>query len=192
MSKFRFCCLILLSLVPLASADLSNSLSPQPAIGNFGIYSQCPPAGCWYSFWIGTSASGWADFPPLTPIGTPISFNFETDQPLSWYWNGNYVYYATFGYGGFFDMTGPDGSTFTGVVTSGFAAVDGLSSQVDVNFFGQWTTGQYADGGAVLWQHGGGTTTASLYEEIAPEPSSLVLLGTGLLGLLGWGRKLMH
>jgi hypothetical protein len=188
MYKLLFCCLLLLTLVQLASAGLINSFGPQPSIGNFGYYSQCPPATCSFNFSIDTPATGSVDF---TPAGDPITFNFDTGYPVSWYWNGGYIYYATFGYGGFFDMTGPDGLTFQGVVTSGSAAIGGLTSQVEVNYFGQWSDGQYAGGDAYIYQGGQGTY-AAIGEEIAPEPSSIILLGTGFLALWGWGRKLMR
>ena len=188
MSKLFFCCLIFLTLGQLALADSINSFSPMPLMGNFGVYSQCPPAVCDFDFLPGTAATGSADF---TSIGTPVTFEFATDKPLSWVLQGT-NYYAVFGYGGTFQMTGPDGLTFAGVVTSGTAVAGGMSSQADVNFFGLWSNGQYADGTADVWQPGGGGLWVSLDEEIAPEPSSIVLLGTGFLGLWGWGRKLMR
>ena len=189
MSKLLLCSLFVVALAQLASADSIDSLIPPPAIGTIDVSSTCPPAICSFFFGVDTPATGSADF---TPIGTQVTFGFTTDNPISWGFDQNGDYFANFGYGGSFDMTGPGGLTFTGVVTSGGAEATGLASMVDVNFFGQWSNGQYAEGTADLGQSGMGTLSASLDEQIAPEPSSFVLLGTGIVGLWGLGRKLMQ
>lgn len=135
----------------------------------------------------GGPASGWANF---SLIDEPYSFNFETGSALSWTYDGN-NYSAVFGYGGFFDMVGPDGLTFTGVVTSGTSGWFGVGSGVNVNYFGQWSNGEYADGTAyITFNYDFVTSEADLTSHPAPEPSSLFLLGSGALGLLGLRRKL--
>ena len=186
--KLFFPCLLLLTLGQSTSADMNNTFSIQPLIANFNYDSPCPPANCWYSFYIDTPAAGTVDF---NPAGYPITFNFETGPPTSWYWNGGYIYGAIFGYGGFFDMTGSDGLTFTGVVTSGSDAAGGLNSMVQVNYNGEWSDGEYAEGSVEINQNQYGTF-AGIDEEALPEPSSISLLGTGFLALWGCGRKLMR
>lgn len=58
-----------------------------------------------------------------------------------------------------------------------------------MDFFGQWSDGQYADGNVELMQNP--NNLASLYEQIAPEPSSFMLLGTGIVALWRWRKELM-
>jgi hypothetical protein len=55
---------------------------------------------------------------------------------------------------------------------------------VHVTYFGQWSNGLYADGFAdVQITEDGRDGTAELRSQIAPEPSSFLLLGTGIAGL---------
>jgi hypothetical protein len=188
MPKLLLCSLIVVALAQLASADSTGSLIPPPAIGTIDVFSSCPPAICTSGFGVDTPASGYADF---NPAGTQVIFIFTTDNPITWGFDQSGNYFANFGYGGSFDMDGPGGLTFTGVITSGEAMTFCTSSNVSVDFFGQWSNGQYADGSADV-QQTPLQTSASLDEQIAPEPSSFLLLGTGIVGLWGWGRKLMQ
>lgn len=105
MPKTLLCILILAGLAQLASADSINSLTPPPAIGTINVSSPCPPAICYFGFGVDTPATGSADF---TPIGTQVTFYFTTNDPIGWVLSG-YDYFANFGYGGSFDMTGPGG-----------------------------------------------------------------------------------
>lgn len=173
---------LLLACLLLASTRLAHADN----IGDFDYNSYCPPANCSYNFSLDTSAYGMVDF---NPAGDPISLMFETGQPISWWGSGD-QFGDKFGYGGVFDMTGPDGLTFTGVVTSGQDCVHGLMSMLWVTFYGQWSNGEYAEGSAFIDQNVQGYY-AEVDQQTAPEPSSIILLGTGFLALWGCGRKLM-
>ena len=186
MSKLLFCCLIILTLTPLASADNINQIltvNLQMSDCARDNYCWSDPGG------YGGPATASADF---SLIGEPWEFNTSTGNALSWQFVGD-SYYATFGYGGLFDMNGPDGLTFTGVVTSGTAMFVFDSWDVHVAYFGQWSDGLYGDGIVDLQIGNGGVEGfASLNSQIVPEPSSFVLLVSGILGLWAWGRKLMQ
>lgn len=160
------CC----SMLGVASAD---------SLGGFD--SSCPPAICSFS-WDGMGpASGSADF---TPAGYPWTFSFETAPALTEQcYEGGYCTY-TYGYGGTFSLTGPDGG-LTGVVTSGYALNSSSGAIVDVNFFGQWTDGSYWYGEAdVMYvRDPAGELSASFGTQPTPEPSSLLLFGSGILGV---------
>jgi uncharacterized repeat protein (TIGR03803 family) len=129
--------LALATLVCVASGFAGDPLT-------IGIETSCPPANCSADpGFMGGSAGGQADF---NSIGYPWTYNFETAKALTWSQNGN-SYYAEFGYGGSFAMTGPGGVTFTGVITSGYAAVMGFQYVVAVRYSGQWSNGLYGYGG---------------------------------------------
>jgi hypothetical protein len=155
------------------------------ASADAGFDSTCPPAICSYSWdGMGGPASGSADF---TPAGYPWTFSFETGTALTEQCNEGYCT-DTYGYGGTFSLTGPDG-VLTGVVTSGYALDNPFGDIVDVNFFGQWTDGSYWHGEAdVMYVIDPGEFSASFGAQPTPEPSSLLLFGSGILGVAGMFR----
>ena len=91
---------------------------------------------------MGGSATSSANF---ALINQPFTFTLTTGPALSWSQNGD-NYNATFGQGGSFQMTGPDGLTFTGFVTTGSAFGSGPGYGVQANYFGQWSNGTYGEG----------------------------------------------
>jgi hypothetical protein len=141
--------LFFLSTAVLGLAEVKTRSGDNGSVNNptpLSIYSFCPPAEC-FGGWSGTDtpAGGNTNF---TPIKIPIQFTFQTGEPLTYSCNEEYeICQATYGSGGFFTMTGPAG-TFTGIVTSGSAVEGPTSSQIFVNFSGQWSNGQRMTGNA--------------------------------------------
>ncbi len=138
----------------------------------------------------GGPASGSGNFsgtPPGVPTGQGLTYFFETGYALTWH-DSYRDYYATFGYGGMFQMSLPNGLTFNGVVTSGSSAYYGDGSYVEVNYFGQWSNGLYATGTAYDYQMFPNSVMQQLSSQIAPEPSSWLLMGSGILALW-WKRR---
>jgi PEP-CTERM motif len=183
--RFLFLVVILLASSQIALAGSSVALNP-PSPTNISVSSSCPPADCSFGFGVGTPAGGDIDF---TPAGFPVTIGFETADPLSW--SGAAPYVAMFGYGGFVDMTGPNGLTLTGVVTSGIAVGSGFGGIVVADFFGQWSDGQYATG-EVQAQDIEGLISASVgvSDITVSEPGTVALFASGLLGLAASRRKL--
>jgi hypothetical protein len=187
--KQLLCCLVLLlacTQLSLAGPVKNNDVSLNLQM-SWCLLQYCNFDAGWAAD--GGPGSGWADF---SMVNLPYSFSFETPAASSWqYFPGFSTYWAVYGYGGFFDMVGPDGLTFTGVVTSGSSGFNGLGADIMVNYFGQWSNGVYADGSAEFTlQLDSGNNFVTLTNQPAPEPSSLFLLGSGALGLLGLRRKL--
>jgi hypothetical protein len=190
MTKILCATLLLVSAQLVFAGNLNNESINQILTVNLamdcseqlGQYCDADPGA------FGGPARSEADF---TPIGQPWEFGATTGSALSWAYNGD-NYFATFGYGGSFDMNGPNGLTFTGVVTSGSTTFIAPGSwNVDVTYFGQWSNGLYADGSAeVQIQEGGVIRSAGLSSQIAPEPGTFLLMGSGLLGLGAWKYRL--
>jgi PEP-CTERM motif len=182
----RFVSLLFLAVAALASAAFADNQQL-----NFSINTECPPANCTDGLGFqGSPGSGSADF---TSIGDPWTYVFQTGNALSWNDNGG-GYYATFGQGGFFTMTGPGGLTFNGVVTSGSVDVTGQMAGISVSFSGEWSNGVYATGEVQTMTDPpnnflleGFTTEVS--QSSTPEPSSLVLLGSGVVAVGGFMRR---
>lgn len=145
----------------------------------------------------GTSGvTGHADF---TPIGQPWTFDLTTGAavtactigPSDPHACGIYLYYATYD-SGEFTMTGPAGLTFTGVVTSGFAAALGPpQAEVGVSYFGQWSDGLYGYGTAMIVADFP-ASFVHLDSNIAPEPSPLMLFGTWAIVFCMLPKRFRH
>jgi hypothetical protein len=134
----------------------------------------------------GSPAGGSANF---NSIDQPWSFSFQTASPAHWQCDSHCEdYYATFTAGGTFLMNGPDGLTFSGLITSGQAwqNVD-LTWGADLSFSGQWSNGLSAHGDLADLVTAWNGPYASLDVYTVPEPASLALLGGGILAV--WGAR---
>lgn len=209
MSKLFLCSLVLAICVTnaFANADdmpefpVSGILAGPPAVGDFAMFGSCGGQNqcTYYLGQDGFAASGSGNFDANVFGTAQVAYNFTTGLPLSWSDDG-YSYFATFGLGGVFQMSLPGGLTFTGVVTSGSAAGEGLTSEVQVYYSGQWSNGQFANGSVYEYELGYGPTQ-SLTEQIgqggqgrlagqtAPEPSTFVLLGSAVVGAWSWRKN---
>lgn len=134
----------------------------------------------------GAPASGNATF-----SGTPWSYQFVTAEPSSW--NLTFQEYtAVFGPGGTFFMTGPDNLLFTGQITSGSAYQYfdyTYAFGIDLNFTGMWSNDVQASGEVTLSGIINTVTYGTLDTYTVPEPTSLALLGSGVVGMSGVFRR---
>jgi PEP-CTERM motif len=172
---------VLVFLILTASAAIATA----GIIQDLTVNLQLNPCSCYYDTgYDGSPAVGTADFTSIAPW----TITFGTGDALSWYESPN-SYLATFGAGGVFDMTGPYGLTFSGVVTSGQSGYAGFQSFVDVTFSGNWSDGLYGYGDAELYFTGGSYESDLNAYASAPEPSSLGLMASGLLGIWGYRKQ---
>lgn len=194
MCNFARLCLLSALLFLINGVALADS-QPAPVDLTVNLSMNCPPQACVvfsYQGQPGSPASGFADF---NAVGDPWSFTFETGNPLTWSYNeqtGDYS--ATFGVGGSFQMTGPDGLTFTGEITGGDAYGTGgpITEGVQLSYSGVWSNGVHGFGTFTdedSEQFGPQATLNAQVSQTTPEPASLTLLGSGLLAALGWRRR---
>lgn len=138
----------------------------------------------------GSPAAGYAKFPVMTSSGNLWSFTFQTANPYSWGYDMYHFYYANFGTGGTFQMTGPGDLTLLGEITSGSVfGINGEAEGAIFNFAGEWSNSLDASGQLTLRE--GDFREATL--EVAtgvPEPTCIALLGSTMAGLCGARRRL--
>jgi hypothetical protein len=88
-----------------------------------------------------------------------------------------------YGPGGSFFMTGPQGLTFSGIVTGGSYIVNTFTEVAAFRFVGHWSNGLVGVGSYdFVYQNDYAFHATTLDTSIAPEPGSLFILGTGVIG----------
>ena len=183
---------VLFAASPFAAADIIQDLTVKID------FQTCNNQLCMFDEGFdGAPASGYASFAQL---GLPWTYSFVTPPPYWWCDSeqpdcGGFWYQALFGQGGSFTMTGPDGLTFNGIVTSGWTFHPGPGDdEITIDFSGQWSNGLSASGEAYeyWWSDQFYDVEAKLYTSPStpvPEPGSLVLLASGVLGLVSVLRR---
>ena len=175
------CCLMA---VVAQAGSVNDSVEINVTCSTFG-YQYCSfNPGAQYP--LGNPATGNANF---NPLGYPWSFTFQTAPPLTYTWSELSTYSATFGYGGTFMITGPEG-TFAGVVTGGDASQSSNGDEsVYVTYFGRWSDGKYAEGFVSMdFSFDFGTIQADFTNQPAPEPGTMLLLCSAVFGLGGLSK----
>jgi hypothetical protein len=127
----------------------------------------------------------------VTFLGTPWTYNFQSAKPISYTYDQNH-YTATFGRGGTFQMTGPDNLTFIGEILSGSEYqqfVGDSNYRMDFMFDGMWSNSVAGYGEVTIAGAENFSGTATLDAYVAPEPTSLALLGSGIAGMWGLFRR---
>jgi hypothetical protein len=195
-TRFLLLSLIAFALAPVAAADIVHDLTADiicyPCTYHSSFLTLSPHFGP-------MPARGWADY---TFLGQPWTFSFLTAPPISWV-DGGSSFTLQFGQGGTFNMTGPYGLTFAGVVESGNSVNFGLGlEQITIDFSGQWSDGWQAAGSVfqrynVGWPHFPIGEWSELHTHptsgpvsSTPEPGSLLLLGSAVL--TAWRYRRAH
>ena len=176
---------VLLAATPFAAADIVQDLTVRID------FLTCNNTLCMFDEgWGGGSASGYASF---TQLALPWSYAFVTPSASWWCTNCPWWYDAQFDQGGTFTMTGPHGLTFNGIVSAGWTTHYGPGhDEIWLAFSGQWSNGltAFGDVDEDWWSDPYFDVAAQLdATTIVPDPGSLMLLGSGVLGLAGVLRR---
>jgi len=175
--------LFLLTAVGTASADYLNI--------NIDAICYPPFSACSFQTYIngpGSPAAGYANFPVITASGSRWNFTFQTPDPYQWGFDRYDFYYANFGTGGTFQMTGPGDLTFAGEITGGSVfGINGEAYGAIFNFDGQWSNSLYASGLFTLREGDFREATLQVTTGDVTEPVSLALLGSAVAVL--WGAR---
>jgi PEP-CTERM motif len=174
--------------------------------GSIAVQAQSPPS----TYNAQSDGFGFPGDPATTASGSSGLWNFTATMPAAYQYQSqeigcqqclqeydwSYDYHA----GGSFTLLGP-GYTFNGIFNSGYGygeSEDGGPDEegltLDMYFTGQWNgPNGPKDAGFMRLVEGGfhpyieGTATLSFAP--APEPGSILLLGSGILGLAGMLRR---
>jgi hypothetical protein len=187
-TRFLLLSLVAFALAPIAAADIIHDLTADIV---------CYP--CTYHSTFSTISPHFGAMPAMgsanyTFLGQPWIFSFHTATPISYVDSGPFTFTLQFGQGGTFNMTGPHGLTFAGVVESGNSVNFGLGlERITIAFSGQWSNGWQAVG-SVFQRYNVGwpgipvgewselhTHPTSGPVSSTPEPGCVVLLGSAVL-----------
>lgn len=183
-----------LAIVVLAAAiGASASSTTDMLTVNLSVYcEEIGYQGCAYGEFYPIAAFGHIDF---SYIGLPwtVSVPFFGGGEYDDY----YPRYYHLGRGGDVEITGPNGFTLSGFITSGWTIgnADEVSFEwAHVNFWGEWNNGLYGYGSFDIqtWDFSHGEQPyeiGDLQTQIAPEPGSILLLGSSILGLAAVLRR---
>jgi hypothetical protein len=138
----------------------------------------------------GDPADGYSDF---NYIQQPWNIEFQTGDPTEWKCYGEGYcdgYSAMFGVGGYITIDGPDGLTFSGEITSGKSGyyLD-RGGSVSIKYDGYWSNQEYGYGDLTIGYSEEGPLIATFNSYAMPEPTSLALLGSGMVGAFGIYRR---
>jgi PEP-CTERM motif len=174
-------------------------------VGRIALQAQSPP-----TTYDAQTSDGWGlPGPPATMAsGSNGPWSFNATMPAAYQYSfqlqdcPNCVSEATWSYdyhpGGSFTL-GDGTDTFIGTFSSGYGYGLGIESgpeyqalTLDMYFTGQWNTGLKQAGLMQLAEIGQGgfpTGTATMSFGPAPEPGSILLFGSGIVGLAGMLRR---
>ena len=175
-----FLAALMVAFASVASADLLHDL-------NVSLFNpQCILSLCEMAPGLGGGpAQGAADF---TDVGYPYwSFSFDTG-PADWWEDIDGTYLARFSSGSI-DITGPYGLTFNGTVTQGSVEYSLAYEYAEVAFSGDWSNGLHGSGSAEVFISASEGASSNFDITTVPEPASLALFGSGILGLGGVLRR---